>query len=371
MIRMCTSTIRAGLFFLLLGVCCLGWQSVAEAQTTSSNRLSPGEIKQLQAMAQAGNPAAQLDLAKAYDDGNSVPQSNKLAAKWYRAAAEQGDAAAQTNLGLMLRAGRGVEQDKTEALKWYHRAAKQKYPNAMFHLGTAYYNGDGTSIDDVTAYAWFLLAQSFGNQSADDAVKRMKEERRDLQPEAFEKIGDMYQKGDELPQESGEAVNWYRKAADEGAAPVQFKLASLLLEGKAGPPDYVEIRDLCEKAAKSRYSPATYCMGELYRRGLGVERNFSKAALWFTDAANLGHALSALRLGEMYWRGEGLKQDKIAAFAFIYMAAASDVPQAKQERERLEKELTPKELEKGKARAEEWSRRHHPVVLRGRSQIVN
>ena len=76
----------------------------------------------------------------------------------------------------MFRAGRGVEQDKTEALKWYHKAAKQKNPNAMFHLGTAYYNGDGTGIDDVTAYAWFLLAQSFGSESADDAVKRMKEE---------------------------------------------------------------------------------------------------------------------------------------------------------------------------------------------------
>ena len=54
----------------------------------------------------------------------------------------------------------------------------------------------------MVCYALFLLAQSFGSQPADDAVKRMKEEQRDLQPEAFEKIGDMYQKGDGLPQES-------------------------------------------------------------------------------------------------------------------------------------------------------------------------
>ena len=82
-------------------------------------------------------------------------------------------------------------------------------------------------------------------------------------------------------------------------------MASLLLEGKGGTPDYAEVRSLCEKAAKARYSPATYCMGELYAKGLGVERDLPKAAQWFTDAANMGHALSALRLGEMYWKGEG------------------------------------------------------------------
>ncbi len=367
---MCTSDIRSCLVLFLLGACCLSRHS-AQAQSPAGKPLSAGEISQLQVKAQAGNSAAQLDLARAYDDGNGVPQSDQLAAKWYRAAAEQGNATAQTNLGLMFRAGRGVEQDKAEALKWYHKAATQKNPNAMFHLGTAYYNGDGTGIDDVTAYAWFLLAQSFGSESADNAVKRMKEEARDLQPEALERIGDMYQKGDDLPQESGEAVNWYRKAALVGTAPVQFKLASLLLEGKGGTPDYAEVRGLCEKAAKARYSPATYCMGELYAKGLGVERDLPKAAQWFTDAANMGHALSAFRLGEMYWKGEGLKQDRIAAYEFIYMASASDLPQAKQERERLEKELTPKELKKGKTKADEWSRQHHPVVLKGKSEIVN
>lgn len=232
-------------------------------------------------------------------------------------------------------------------------------------------NGDGTGIDDVTAYAWFLLGQSFGNQPADGAVKRMSEERSNLQPDALEKVGDMYQKGDELPQSSGEAVTWYRKAAENGAAPIQIKLAGLLLDGQGGTPDYAEVRGLCEKAAKARYSPAAYCMGELYAKGLGVERDPSKAVKWFTEGANSGHALSTLRLGQMYWKGEGLKQDKVAAYEFVYLASMSDVLQAKQEKERLEKELTPKEMEKGKARADDWARQHHPLVLKGKPATVN
>ena len=368
--RMCKSDIRSCLVLFLLEIICLGGQSSTQVQSSSTNPLSADEISQLQIRAQAGDPTAQLDLGKAYDDGNGVPHSDIQAVKWYRAAAEQGNATAQNNLGLMFRIGRGVEQDKVEALKWYHKAAKQKNPNAMFNLGTAYYNGDGIPINDVNAYAWFLLGQGVGNQSADAAVGRMKGEARDL-PSAFEKIGDMYERSDELPQSSREAVDWYRKAAENGAAPVQIKLAALLLEGQGGTPDYAEVHGLCEKAAKIHFPPAAYCMGELYAQGLGVERDLSKAAKWFTEGSNSGHALSTLRLGQMYLKGEGLKQDRISAYEFIYLAATSpDLPQAKQEKELLEKELTSKELEKGKAKADDWSRQHHPLVLRGSKPLI-
>jgi TPR repeat protein len=103
----------------------------------------------------------------------------------------------------------------------------------------------------------------------------------------------------------------------------------------------------------------------LYEQGLGVERDLPKAAVWFSEAAKMGLAVAALRLGEMYWKGEGLKQDKISAYEFVYLASVAGVPEAIQERERLEKELTHKELQKGKDKAIEWSHKQHPLVLRG------
>jgi len=365
---MCKSDVRSCLVLFLLGITFLR-QSVAQVQTSIRSPLSPDGVNQLQIGAQAGDPSAQLNLGKAYDDGNGVLQSDSQAVKWYRAAAEQGNATAQNNLGLMYRSGRGVQQDKTEALNWYRKAAKQKNSNAMFNLGAAYYNGDGIATNDVNAYAWFLLGQKFGSQYADAAVGQMKGEARDL-ASAYEKIGDMYQKGDELPQSSREAVDWYRKAAENGTAPVQMKLVSLLVDGVAGTPDYAEVRGLCEKAANLHYSPADYCMGELYAHGLGVERDLSKAAQWFKEGSDLGHALSTLRLGQMYLKGEGLQQDKISAYEFIYLAATSDLPQAKLEKERLEKELTPKELKKAKAKADDFSHYHRPLVLRGSNPLV-
>jgi uncharacterized protein len=356
---------------LFLSLICVVLQAGAQVQSPSSNHLAPREIDQLLARAKAGDRDAQLDIGRAYGDGIGVPQSDSLAMKWYRAAAEQGNATAQNNVGLMFRSGRGAEENKLEAIKWYRKAAKQGNPNAMFNLGTVYYNGDGVNVDDIAAYAWFLLAQKVGSMAATDAAKRMKEEAGRQENSAFERIGDMYQKGDDLPQNTSEAINWYRKAAENGEARMQIKLVNLLFQNQSMTPTYVEIHQLCEKAASSHFAPGVYCMGLLYDKGLGVEQDFTKAAKWFNEATNLGNGLAAFRLGEMYSKGEGVKQDKISAYFFIRLASSADLPEAKQEKERMEKELTPKEIDKGKTKSIEWTRQHPSLELKGRPLTGN
>ena len=356
----------------LLAFICLSRPAATQQPSNSDAPLSPDQISQLQAKAQAGDPGAQISLGKAYEAGSGVAQSDAQAVRWYRAAADQGNAEAQDCLGFMYRLGRGVAEDKSEAVRWYKKAAKQKNAAAMFNLGTAYYNGDGVGIDDVAASAWFLLAQSSGSQPANDAVKRMDAEARTLQAEALEKIGDMYEKGDDLPQSYPDAAAWYRKAAEHGAEPVGLvKLASLLMQGRSGPLDYTEVYGLCEKAAKLGYAPGSYCVGVLYHQGFGVERDPSRAAKWFLESAGEGYALATLRLGEMYWKGDGVKQDNVSAYEFISLASTSDLPDAQRDKERLEKELTPKEIQKGKLKAIQWAREHQPLVLKGKPPSAN
>jgi len=354
---------------LFLCMICFVQEAVTQVQSLASKPLSPAEISQLQTKAQEGDSTAQLKLGRAYEDGNSIPQSDNQAMKWYRAAAEQGNATAQVEVGLMFRLG---AQDKVEAVKWYRKAAKQENPDALFNLGAAYYNGDGVDSNIIAALAWFLLAQKFGSQPGADATERTKKEARTVESDACEEIGDMYQRGDDLPQNSTEAVNWYRKAAETGGARVQMKLASLLLQGQSATSNYAEAHRLCEKAASLHFSPGAYCIGQLYEQGLGVDRDVSKAAKWFREAADLGLAVAAFRIGEMYWKGEGLQQDRISAYEFIYLASTSNVPEAKQEKERLEKELTPKEREQGKAKAVQWAHQHWPlVILKGKPPTAN
>jgi uncharacterized protein len=244
---------------------CLSWLSARPQSAASAE-----EVAQLRAKAESGDAEAQLQLGRAYDDGNGVPQSDSEAVKWYRAAAEQGNATAQDELAVMYRSGRGVEKDKVAAVKWYKKAARQKNPTAMFNPGTAYYNGDGVSIDDVSAYAWFSLAQDFGSQPAIDAVRRMKEEKGNLEAAAFERVGDMFAKGDHLPQSYSDATRWYRKAVESGSSPAQMKLVSLLLQGPSADSNYPEARSLRESAAASRSAAGVYCLGLLYQKRWGV-----------------------------------------------------------------------------------------------------
>lgn len=339
---------------------CFSWVS---AQPRSAP--SPDEITQLQSKAEAGDADAQLRLGRAYDEGDGVPQSDSQAVKWYRAAAERGNAKAQDDLGAMYRSGRGVEKDKVEGLKWHKKAACQKNPTAMFNVGTAYYNGDGVNIDDVSAYAWFLLAQDFGSQPAIDAVKRLKEEKANFEAAAFEKVGDMFSKGDDLPQSYSDAAHWYRKAVESGSSSAQMELASVLLKGPSAESNYPEVHRLCENAAASKSSGGMYCLGLLYQKGWGVSPDLKLAIKWFNKAADMGCAPALLRLGQMYWKGEGVKQERIAAYEFVYLAATTDMTEAKQEEKNLAKEMTPKELEKGRAKATKWASEHSlPLVLR-------
>jgi uncharacterized protein len=86
--------------------------------------------KELEGLANLGEPRAQYDLALLYDKGLGVPQSDAEALRWYTRAAEQGEARAQYNLGLM------------------------------------YMNGQGTTPNLVTAYYWVSLSVAQGDQNA-------------------------------------------------------------------------------------------------------------------------------------------------------------------------------------------------------------
>jgi TPR repeat protein len=104
-------------------------------------------------------------------------------------------------------------------------------------------------------------------------------------------------------------------------------------------------------------------MGHLYQEGLGVRRDPAKSAKWYLEAADLGVVAAAWQLGEMYWNGDGVIRDRIYGYEFIYIAAMSNLPEARQEQERMEKGLTPKEMERGKARAKDWCRQHGALLV--------
>lgn len=121
---------------------------------------------------------------------------------------------------------------------------------------------------------------------------------------------------------------------------------------------------MCETSARQSYGPGAYCMGLIYREGVGVAKDPSSAAKWFSEAADLHHRRAMLYLGEMYWKGVGVKQDNLAAYKWLFIAASSEIAEAKADQEALEKVMDPKQVKKAKADAIQWMYAHRELVIR-------
>ena len=94
------------------------------------------------------------------------------------------------------------------------------------------------------------------------------------------------ERGEGVPQDDAEAVNWHLKAAEQGRALAQVSL------------------------------------GEMYKRGNGVPQDYVEAVAWYRRAAEQGHALAQFYLGVSYERGEGVLQDTVQAHMWFNLAAS-------------------------------------------------
>lgn len=342
-----------GAIFLLLG---LSLSRAVFCQIGQIDGAKP-DILKLQAMAEGGDPLAQLSLGLAYQNGRGVQQSDAIAAEWYRKAALAGNAEAQNDLGVMYMNGWGLQKDKPEALRWYHLAVRQKNAHAMFNLGTAYYNGDGTGIDDARAYAWFLLAEDNGSVSARDAVARAEKE---LGPTTLivgiDDVAEMFFKGDELNRDPDEGVRWLRKAAGNGDVHSQLVLAGTLIDGIFVPPNYVEAREWCEAALKQKSAGGALCLGDIYRKGLGTPRDPTKALALLRQAADSGIERAMMEAADMLASGEGGKVDREESFIYLVRAILDGEQSAQSKAAEVCSQMSSKEWKRTRG---ETKRRFH------------
>ena len=79
--------------------------------------------------------------------------------------------------------------------------------------------------------------------------------------------------GMEFVKDYAQAVQWYRRAAEQGKAEAQNNL------------------------------------GEMYYKGEGVRQDYKQAVQWFRNAAEQGVDEAQFYLGIMYYKGHGVRQD--------------------------------------------------------------
>jgi hypothetical protein len=130
-------------------------------------------------------------------------------------AAEKGNAEAQFELGRIYGNGDGVPQDYQTAIDWLEKAAGQNHAKAQESLGSIYANGVGVKQDFSSARGWYMKAARNGLGSAQYLTATM------FRFGLFESEVDMDQ-----------AIDWYRRAANQNVAAAQLALGKLAMRGK-------------------------------------------------------------------------------------------------------------------------------------------
>ena len=61
----------------------------------------------------------------------------------------------------------------------------------------------------------------------------------------------------------------------------------------------------------------------MYADGWGVQQDYKTAVMWYTKAAEQGHARAQTVLGTMYANGEGVPENDVKAYVWVSMAKAN------------------------------------------------
>ena len=172
--------------------------------------------------------------------------------------------------------------------------------------------------------------------------------------EAQNNLASRYYKGEGVPQDFRQAVNWVSKAAKQGHVDAQFNLGAMYDSGHGVSQNFQQAVDWFSKAAEQGHANAQFHLGGRYYEGKGVPQDYRQASDWWRKAAEQGHADAQFNLGLMYAKGEGVALDIVLAYALLNLAAAEGNKEASENRDLAAKEMTPGQIQVGQTILSQW-----------------
>jgi len=199
-----------------------------------------------------------------------------------RAQSDEGNAEAKFFLGALYYSGQGVEQDFSEALKLFKESSNSGYTSATYNLGVIYAKGRGVDVDE------------------------------------------------------DKAIKFYEKAAIGGLDRAQYVYATWLRDGKAIEKNEPLAMEFFKRSSLQNYGPGLLEVAKGYENGLSGRRDYREAVKLYRQARahddgkdNYTYYNATYRLGLLYYKGLGVEQDKRKAIRFIREASDNNVAEAK------------------------------------------
>ena len=145
----------------------INFEYCKEGEKLYSDKKYEQAIYWFQKAADAGNSAAQKNLAICYFNGYGVEKDVEKAIYWWQKAADAGNSAAQFNLAICYLKGDGVEKDVEKAVYWWQKAADAGDSTAQYRLAFCYLKGEGIEKDVEKAVYWWQKAADAGDSDAE------------------------------------------------------------------------------------------------------------------------------------------------------------------------------------------------------------
>ncbi len=265
-------------------------------------RAADESIPQLQAAAEKGLVAQQIELAAAYFIGDGVPQDVSMAAHWYEKAALSGDPEAENEIAFFYQTGMGVPLDPERAFHWYQLSSAAGYVKAKVNLGVMYFWGIGVKKNEELAVQFFHEACEKGDGTAAGY------------------LGDMSWFGIGMKQDKTAAERWYAigvKLHDPVAA---YDLASLFSIEPGHPHDLSRAAGLLRRSATDGYVPAMHSLGLILVNHPELAKSAEEARALLQTASQAGSWRSTVVLGVLARDGRGVPADSEAAFYDFQLA---------------------------------------------------
>ncbi|MBI4912203.1 MAG: sel1 repeat family protein [Acidobacteria bacterium] len=145
-------------------------------------------------------------------------------------------------------------------------------------------------------------------------------------PDAQFAVGDFYTISPNYSQAM--AIEWFRKAANQGYIKAQVRLVHLLSSGSGALMNFKEAFSWAEKAAAQDDTDGIYWLGYCYGSGVAVKQDPKKALAYFRVAASRGNPKYQYDLAEDLLNGEEVLPDPIEAYKWYKLAAEQKHPDA-------------------------------------------
>ncbi|MDR1936238.1 MAG: sel1 repeat family protein [Candidatus Accumulibacter sp.] len=133
-------------------------------------------------------------------------------------------------------------------------------------------------------------------------------------------LGIMYENGEGVGRDMGEAVKWYEQALDRGSAAGAQRLVNLFYSGIDIKIDANKLMTYYARLAETGDSHGYYMLGILSSGGQGMKGDSRKAVELYRKAVSMGNSMAMNALGGAYSLGDGVRKDHVQAYAYFKLS---------------------------------------------------